>query len=168
VLVISRIGAIEGRFREQMSAEDVVAHVAGLARSIGVHEVVGDQYQAYFLDGAFSRQAVRYVEQPWTSESKTTAVTTLRRWMRDGSILIEQTAEGEALRRELLAFEEKLGPSGVFTYGARRGGHDDRVALLLNIAMSEAGGTLKGSPTARVNQRHEVYRYEAEHGFQVR
>ena len=84
---------------------------------------------------------------------------TLRRWLQSRSIAIEPGPEAESLRRELLGFEERISPGGALTYGARRGGHDDRVALLLNAAMAEETFLLEGSPNGRNNRRHEMHDY---------
>ncbi len=146
VLAVYRMGAIEGDFRREMTADDVVARVSSVARAVGAVKIIGDQYQAYFLTGAFSQRRLHYVQQSWTNETKSRAVVTLRRWFADQTIAIEPNAEGKRMRAELLSFQERIAPSGVMTYGARRGGHDDRVALLLNAAMAETEGLLRGSP----------------------
>ncbi len=160
VLALYRLGAIEGRFRENITAEDAVALATKEARRSGATKAVGDQYQSFFLESACKKQGVTYKQVTWSNTSKVAAITTLRRWMRARMIALEPGTEGEALRQELLGFEEKLSPSGILTFGARRGGHDDRVALLINAAMAESLFMLEGSPNGRNNRRHELHDYD--------
>ncbi len=160
VLAIYRMGALEGRFRETMTAEEAVVQATKEAKRSGATKAIGDQFQSFFLESACKKFGVSYKQVTWSNTSKSTAIATLRRWMRARMIAIEPGPEGEALRQELLGFEEKLAPSGVLTFGARRGGHDDRVALLINAAMAEAQLLLDGSPSGRTNRRHELRDYE--------
>lgn len=157
VLALYRLGAIEGRFRENTTAEDAVALAMKEAKRSGATKAVGDSYQSFFLESACKKHGVSYKQLIWSNTSKVSAITTLRRWMRARMIAVEPGPEGEALRQELLGFEEKLSPSGVMTFGARRGGHDDRVALLINAAMAESQFLLEGSPNGRNNRRHEMH-----------
>lgn len=144
---VTSLAAMEGRFALTTSADAVLDQVARTAHANGCRLVFGDQYGAYLLEAGFARRGLRYVALPWTNESKASAVSQLRRWFRERSIVLDvDDDQGAALRRELLAFEERLLPSGLSSYGARRGGHDDRVALLLNLAIADAAGLLHGSP----------------------
>jgi len=95
------------------------------------------------LRDAFARHGLRYMVFPWTSASKPAAVERLRRWLADGLLA---NPEHTKLRREMLSFEEKVTPSGQFTFAARGRAHDDYVALLLTTAMAEIAGHLPGSP----------------------
>lgn len=156
ILALYRLGALEGRFRENTTAEEAVALATKEARRSGATKAIGDQFQSFFLESACKKHGVTYKQVTWSNTSKMSAITTLRRWMRAKMIAIEPGPEGEALRQELLGFEEKLSPSGILTFGARRGGHDDRVALLINAAMAEAQFLLEGSPNGRSNRRHEL------------
>ncbi len=160
VLALYRLGALEGRFRENTTAEDAVAVAMKTARQSGATKAVGDSYQSFFLESACKKHGVTYKQLIWSNKSKEAAISTLRRWMRARMIAIEPGAEGEALRQELLGFEERLSPAGVMTFGARRGGHDDRVALLINAAMAESQFLLEGSPNGRSNKRHELHDFD--------
>ncbi len=160
VLALYRLGALEGRFRENTTAEDAVAVAMKTARQSGATKAVGDSYQSFFLESACKKHGVSYKQLIWSNTSKVAAITTLRRWMRARMIAVEPGPEGEALRQELLGFEEKLSPAGVMTFGARRGGHDDRVALLINAAMAESQFLLEGSPNGRSNRRTELHDYD--------
>ncbi len=159
VLAIYHLGAIEGRFRENITAEDAVALAMKEARRSGATKAAGDSYQSFFLESACKKHGVTYKQLIWSNTSKGGAIATLRRWMRSRMIAVEPGPEGEALRQELLSFEERLSPAGVMTFGARRGGHDDRVALLINAAMAESQFLLEGSPNGRSNKRHELHDY---------
>ena len=103
------------------------------------------------LRSEFSRHGLTFLELPWTSANKPQAVERVRRWMREGSLVLPDTDTRPgmvALRRELAAFQERLAPSGQLTFGARSGGHDDHVALLLTAALAEAAGFVPSSPLA--------------------
>ncbi len=160
ILALYRLGALEGRFRENTTAEDAVAVAMKTARQSGATKAVGDSYQSFFLESACKNHGVSYKQLIWSNTSKVLAIATLRRWMRARMIAVEPGLEGEALRQELLAFEERLSPAGTMTFGARRGGHDDRVALLINAAMAESQFLLEGSPNGRNNYRRELHDYD--------
>jgi hypothetical protein len=59
------------------------------------------------------------------------------------------TGKGDALKRELLQFEERLTPAGQFTFRGRGTTHDDYVALLLTRALADADPGLPLSPYRR-------------------
>lgn len=159
LLVVRNIQSVDGKFRNTISAEEIVARVAYSARRFGAHHVCGDQHSAFFLEGSFARQhRLVYKQCTWTNESKIQAVATVRRWFRDGAIVIEPGHEAEKLRRELLNFEERVTSSGAISYGARRASHDDRVALLLTAAMAEQQGILLGGPYGELRSKHETSR----------
>lgn len=157
VLVLYGLGAIEGRFRDTTTSDSAVEIAMTAARRAGATKCVGDSYQSFFLESACKKQGVAYKQVIWSNTSKVAAIATLRRLMRSRAIVIEPGYEAELLRQELLSFEEKLSPSGILTFGARRGTHDDRVALLINAAMAEAQFLLDGSPNGRNNRRRELH-----------
>lgn len=153
LLVVDSMGSLTGRFAVDVSADDVVDALAALARAGGAETVLGDQYQQFFLTAGLARSRVAYVPMTWTTETKATAVARVRQLFREGTLVIEPGDEADALRRELLTFQERILPSGIVSYGARRGGHDDRVALLLNAAMADTQGLLAGSPLQKRRDR---------------
>ena len=156
-LVVSSIHGLTGHFARRHTAEDVVAMMARTARATpSARHAFGDPYQGYFMSGALAKHQVAFHPLTWTNESKTRAVSTLRRWLRDRRLVVEAGPEADALKMELLAFEEKYAPSGALTYGARRAAHDDRVALLLNLAMASNDRLLPGDPYGLERRRYEL------------
>jgi len=122
-----------GRFFDQVRADAIVARVARLAVDRGVTSVHADQRESFALESLFSAANLDYHVHDWTSTSKPQAVERLRRWFADDRVALPTHAK---LKIELLAFEERVTPSGQFTFGARGSGHDDYVALLLTAVMA--------------------------------
>ncbi len=143
VLEWGLVDGVEGAFWTQTKGEEIVAGLAGMAQRCGIYEVHADQREELMLASAFSRHGVELRPHPWTAATKPAAVATVRRWFADGTIALPPH---EKLRRELLAFEERITASGSFTFGARGSGHDDYVSLLLTAAMADGEGMLDGSP----------------------
>jgi hypothetical protein len=54
-------------------------------------------------------------------------------------------AKHDKMRKEMLAFEERVTPNGALTYGARGGKNDDYVALLITAAMADMAGAFRES-----------------------
>lgn len=152
-LAFDLVDGLEGRFWEQVSAEELVDGIAHLAREVGITDVHGDQREAYALASLFERKGLRFTSHDWTATSKPRAVETVRRWLADGSLSLPPH---EQLRRELLEFEEKLTASGGFRYEARRSGRDDYVALLLTAALADMGGELI-APVVEYDSRFDSY-----------
>lgn len=142
VFTFELVDGIDGKFWGQLTGDQVVAKLAQEARRRGVRVVHGDQRESMMLKAAFMRHGMRFVEHPWGGPSKERAVELVRSWMRDRRLALP---EHERLHNELLMFEERVSPSGGFTFGARGSGHDDYVALLLTAAMADAGGHFRGS-----------------------
>ena len=94
------------------------------------------------LESAFSRRRLRYAVQDWTATSKPEAVARLRRVLAEGSI---QFAPHDGMR-QLAALEERVTPSGAFTYAGRGSTHDDYVALTLTTLLADLAGDLERSP----------------------
>lgn len=118
----------------------VIHKIAAVAQANDVIQLHGDQRECLFIKGAFEDRGLSFTAHDWTSKSKPAAVERVRTWLRDGAIALP--AEPAKLRRELLSFEEKLTPSGQFTFAARGNGHDDYVALLVTAAMAQFVGAL--------------------------
>jgi hypothetical protein len=139
-----------------------VAKIASDARAWGASWVIGDQASSYALESAFARHGVRFLGIPWTQPNKAAAVERIRRWLRDRQIILPLPSSSDAARRldsELRRFQERLLPSGVATYGARNGEHDDHVAsALVTPAIADALGHL---PLAPFGPRRFVPDYDA-------
>ena len=133
------VDGIEGKFWKQTTGEQIVERLVGVAKAWGVKAVHADQRESLMLEAAFRKAGLKYVIHDWTASSKPAAVELVRRWLVDGALLLP---DHSALRREMLAFEERITPSGAFTFGARGSGHDDYVALLLTAAMATLDGKL--------------------------
>ncbi len=85
-----------------------------------MYDVLGDSYMGFALVPGFRKLGKRYREQVWDHGSKSRAVLRLRQMFRDKTIaIVDEGAETLALRAEMLAFREKILPSGVLSYGAR-------------------------------------------------
>ncbi len=159
VVCLHGMGSIEGAFRASMTADDAVRLATDAAKRGGAIRSAGDGYQDFFLQSAMRKRGIRYDTLTWSQPSKQAAVAILRRWLRDRLLVIEPGEEAEKLRNEMLSFVERITNTGVLTYGARRSTHDDRVALLLNLAMAEEAYMLEGSPNGRSNRRFEIHDY---------
>jgi hypothetical protein len=135
LLHVSHVDGIEGKFWRHTSSDLVVARmVVEVFRPLNISVVVGDQRSEEFLRVEFGRYGMRFHPLPWTNPSKEAAVATIRRWMRDQTLVC---APHEGLRRQFHGFAEQLTPSGFVTYGARKGGHDDYAALVMTAAMAD-------------------------------
>lgn len=133
---------------DAQKSEVIVSQICGEGSRFGVKRFVGDQRESFTLSGLFARNGMRFESLAWTSASKEAATTAVRRWLADDLLVLPNH---ETMRRELIAFEEKITPSGSLTFGARGSGHDDYVALLLTAAMAEQAGLLHGSPHRRAS-----------------
>jgi len=148
-LLVSDLGCFEGRFGETASFDRVVDHCAALAKRWGITQAYGDQFLGYALQSAFASRGISFAPLPWTQPSKVEAASTLRRLLRERTIVASvEDDEAAALRRDLVSFEERILPSGGITVQAKRSGagHADRGALVLLVARAESEGLLYGSP----------------------
>lgn len=144
---VGGMSGFEGRFHASWTSDRAIEWLATSARKTAyVQSAVGDGYSDYFLIPALQKHGINYTTLPWSNESKVAAVGRVRQWLRDGVLVVEPGPEAEKWKAEMIAFREKLTASGFTTFGARHGGHDDRVALILNLAMADIAGML---PSAR-------------------
>lgn len=151
---VRELGGIEGAFWKQVSGDEMVSRVVAFCERHDVRDVHADQREAFMLASAFQKHGFRYVVHDWTATSKPVAVERVRTWLRDRQLGLPPH---ETLRRELLAFEERVTSSGALTFGARGTGHDDYVALLLTAGLAEVAGELDGS-IARGIEPYESFR----------
>lgn len=138
-LKFEAVSGFEGSFWNQIDGEKIADAIANLAKVTDATTVHADQREELMLRAALERRKLSYVVHPWTSTSKPLAVERVRRWLAERVIALP---DHKQLRSELLAFEERITPSGAFTFGARGSGHDDYVALLITAAMAELDGRL--------------------------
>jgi len=140
---ITHVDGIAGGFFGSVSGDDIINRLVDVAQKHGVRHVHSDQRESLFLGTALEKRKLIFHAHTWTSASKPEAVAIVRRWLADGALWLP---EHDHLRRELLAFEERIAPSGQLTFGARRGGHDDFTALVLTLAHAEMALELPKSP----------------------
>jgi hypothetical protein len=123
----------------KLGGAGVMAQIIAMGVSKGARFFCSDQRDKLTTEDAFRRAGVRFSIYDWTAASKPQAVERVRAWLRELTLALPRH---EALRRELVAFEEKITPAGSFTFNARSGGHDDYVALLITAAMADMDGQL--------------------------
>lgn len=146
-LHMTDVNSVEGKFRQTLTSDQIIEHISSLMKQNGVTDVYGDQHQAYVLESSFQRHGVRYHTMNWTNRSKSDAVSSIRRWLTDKTILIDGP-KGAACRQELIELREKPLPSGGYVYEAPRGKHDDLAALLVTAGILQASGEWHGAPLA--------------------
>ena len=127
------VDGIHGAFWKTEHGPEVVAKIAAVAKANDALTVHGDQREEFMVTGAFNENGLGYFPHPWTATSKPEAVQVVRRWLREGTLVL---SPHEPMRKEMLAFEERVTPAGGITFGARGTGHDDYVALLITAAMA--------------------------------
>ena len=152
-LVIGNIESIDGKFYGAIDLETIVRRFIGDARRCRAKRIIGDQRESLAMFSACGRHGYRFDSIPWTEPRKVNAVARIRRMLAERSIVLP--LGDQALRDELVQFEEKILPSGAISFSAPRNRHDDRVALLITAAMADAdaqearaGRTMPGSPGA--------------------
>lgn len=130
--------AVGDSLRPIATVDEVVDRLVELCEANGIVDVYADQRETFMLQSAFEKRRLRYTSIAWTNQNKIKAVEIVRRWLREGQLSLPSH---DRLRAELAAFEEKITPSGAFTF-AGRNSHDDYVALLLTGAMADAENML--------------------------
>lgn len=138
-LCFHAVDGIGGSFWSHTSGDEVVKRIAKFAEHWGTRSIHADQREEMMLSSAFHQRGLAYHVHPWTATSKPAAVERVRRWLASGTLALPKH---DRLRNELLSFEEKITPSGQFTFGGRGSGHDDYVALLITAAHAEIAGDL--------------------------
>ena len=147
-LYVTRFKCLDGSYRSGITAGDIAKLIAQDAQSVGARLVVCDNYESFGFESLLAQFGLRLNAYAWGGQSKPRAVERLRRMLNDKAI---KFARCEPLRRELLAFEERIGANGI-TYGAGKdptGGHFDHLSAVLTLVMADAAGDLYASPTRR-------------------
>jgi len=134
------LDGFEGSFCAHVDGDKIADRIAEVAKAWGATTVHADQREEFMLRSAFAKRKLSYLVHPWTAASKPEAVERVRRWLASRTLALPPGHQ--RVRSELLSFEEKITPSGSFTFGARGNGHDDYVSLLITAAMSELAGSL--------------------------
>jgi hypothetical protein len=151
-------GAVEGKFRESLPFDALVARIARHFRSHAVRRVVGDQYQAYPLQAEFQKHGIIYQSMTWDQGAKIEGLSRAKNLFRDKTIIIEAGPDAAKVRAELVQLQEKPTSAGGVSIGARRGGHDDRAALIINFGILDSlEGAFHGSPIERDRRMYTGY-----------
>lgn len=138
------LDGLHGRFFGQVDGDEIVTRlVQQVCVPRSVRSVHADQREALMIKSAFERHRLSYRAHDWTAQSKPLAVEQVRRWLAQDQLVLPPH---DKLRRELLSFEERITPTGHFSFAARGSGHDDYVSLLVTLAMAEIDRGLLGSP----------------------
>ena len=151
-LVCEQIGAFEAGFNRTHTFDDVMDHLASVARGAGARSVIGDSYLSFSCESAFGSRGLGFTSYPWSLTTKLSATSTLRQLLRERSIIVEPSHEGERLKREMLRLTETVLPSGALTITSPRttAGHGDRCACVLLVAHAiSIGDFLTASASGR-------------------
>jgi len=159
MLEFAHVDGIERAVARGITSDRVVDHIANVARAHGVSTIHADQFERFALASAFASRGIRYVSHAWTQPRKEAAVQRARAWLSDRCVAFRH----ERMKRELLAFEERLAPSGSLVFRGRSGGHDDYAMLLVlaaHVDMSPETGGLPGTPDLAFARRARAERIE--------
>lgn len=143
-LHVTGIGGHDGHQLGKLTSEQIVKELVAFAKAAGALHIYGDQREEAALSGLF-RHAGFYGFRSiaWTQQNKADAMHLLRRLLHERALIVQPHAQ---MKQQMLGLEERILPSGQFSYGARRGAHDDYAALLLTAMMADASWGLPGSP----------------------
>jgi hypothetical protein len=131
--------------RRGFTSDDVVKFVAKIAREYNAVAVHSDQFERFALASAVNKHGLPFYPHSWTAPLKERAIERVRGWLRDDVLALP---EHERMKSELLAFEERIAPSGALTFRGRQGGHDDYAMLVMLAALVDIEGQFPGSPLA--------------------
>ncbi len=134
----------EAKYRSVHTADEICARLGAIGRTVGAVRCVSDSFDAFSLESLLAQNGLRLMPFPWTATLKTQAVARLRRLLNEGRIWF---ADHDLMKRELLAYEERVTANGI-SYGgtAPGGGHFDLLSCVLTTAMAEISGALIGAP----------------------
>lgn len=153
LLTVHYVDSFEGRFKGLITSDQILDRVTATFRQYGVRTVFSDQRESFMLSHALMARGFRFVELPWTNNSKIESVRRLREHLAKRSLILPERAK---LKKEMLGYAERITASGAITYSARGTGHDDEMALLMTLASAELEQLVPGSPLYAPNQRTEI------------
>lgn len=133
---VSHVGEVVveqcGEFPPTMLLRDVVTKIAEMARRVRANDVFSDQRERAGLTELLAERRLNLISLAWSDTSKTEAILTMRRWMRDHRLIVLPTCEGaERLRIELLRCKARPLPSGRVSYNT---GGLDVASCLVSLA----------------------------------
>ncbi len=135
----AEIGGFDATIVRSIGVPEVLARIVAIGKTHGAYRYFADQRDRVMTENELRKHGVSFHIYDWTAVTKPPAVERVRTWLQEGSIALPKH---ETLRRELLSFEERISPSGQFTFGARGSGHDDYVSLLITAAMADLDNNL--------------------------
>ena len=150
-LVFDHVNGIDQAARRGLSSDSMVSALVKTARDFGCVSIHSDQFERFALASAVSKKGYPFFAHTWTAPLKERAVERVREWLRDHLLILPEHPKRKS---ELLAFEERIAPSGALTFRGRRGGHDDFAMLVCLAALVDIEGQMPGSPLAQTVFRH--------------
>jgi hypothetical protein len=135
-LVVTEAGGWTQDALRTLTVPDVVAKICERAKHYGVKTIFADNYEKGSLPGHFANHGVRLMVFDWTQASKHTAMTRLRRMMREKTLALPAH---DLLRKQLSGLKQRLVPSGgtkYFTNGL------DYASALVTLMHAEVSGDL--------------------------
>jgi hypothetical protein len=151
LLVMKAVDSMQGAFQRQLVDGTAWRRIREMFRMHGVSHCVGDNYAE--VDAHKELGWGRYTGVSWDNPDKVDAVYRLRQLMADDALILPIH---DKLKSELLAYTERIKPSGTVDYSARGSGKDDHVSLLINAVIGERLRKLPGSDRFAPAIRHEV------------
>jgi hypothetical protein len=149
-LVFDWVDGIDQAARRGFTSDTIVTRIVTRARQSGVVAIHSDQFERFALASAIGKHGIPFMAHSWTAPLKERAVERVRQWLRDDLLCLPKH---DKLKSELLAFEERIAPSGALTFRGRQGGHDDFAMLVMLAALVDIEGGLPGSPLHRPIRR---------------
>ncbi|HEY4012778.1 MAG TPA: hypothetical protein VGM06_05550 [Polyangiaceae bacterium] len=146
LLEIRDVGGVAEADKHGVTSDKMVRDVSALARRHDADAIHSDQFEKFSLASAFANRGATFVPHTWSAANKERCVEHVRGWLRDGMLALPKH---DRLRHELLAFEERIAPSGALTFRGRQGGHDDYCMLVMLAALVDIEGGLPGSPSGK-------------------
>ncbi|HEX7604997.1 MAG TPA: hypothetical protein VF316_25445 [Polyangiaceae bacterium] len=146
VLQLFKMGGFTGAFRGRLSADVICDAIVKLAREHGARRVYSDQFEQIGLSALFMARGMYFTSLSWTQPSKQTAAERTRFFLREKRLALPNNP---TLAAQLVAFEERISPSGSLTFSGKRGGTstDDLAMLALLAARADFDGLISGSPS---------------------
>lgn len=151
-VIVDRVTSWAGSKAHPVQIDKTLDEIAAISQAYGGARVLIDQYSAQAILQGLRSRGIRAEERPWTSESKASALASVRRCLYAGRLELPSNAR---LVGELVSLEQRAGPSGRPVIRAARGGHDDAATatMMLVDALSAdtpaaAGATIEPTPAA--------------------
>lgn len=170
-LVVEKIGAFEAGFAKTHTFDQIIDHLASVARRVGARAVIGDSFMSFACESAFGARGLQFTGYAWSLTTKLSATSTLRQLLRERAILAEPGHEGERLKREMNRLTETVLASGAMTITSPRSaaGHGDRCACVLLVAHAISIGdflvaTASGKPLGESRFATVTTKFQTDHG----